>query len=81
MWKTKKIDPISSLANDNKNNGIKYTINIDTSNIINANNNNNNIEKHKYNEVYENNKIEDKTFINYHHEKSEKNLKKRAKKQ
>ena len=39
---------------------------IDVSNIIKANNNNNNIEKSNNIKVYENNKIEEKTVINYH---------------
>ena len=72
--KPKRIDLLRRLANVNKNHEIKNTVNIDVSNIISANNNNNNVEKNKYIEVYENNKIEEKTVINYHHEKYEKKI-------
>ena len=78
--KPKKIDLLKCLSNVNKNNETKYTMNIDVSNIINANNNNNNVVKNKYNEVYENNKIEEKTVINYHHENCEKKSEKKEQK-
>ena len=78
--KPKKIDLLKCLSNVNKNKEIKYTTNIDTSNIISAYNNNNNVKKIKYDEVYENNKIEEKTVINYHHEKCEKSPEKKDQK-
>ena len=64
--KPKKKDILGCLSNLHTNNKTKYTVEIDTSNIIKANNNNNNIKKSNNIKVYENNKIKEKTVINYH---------------
>ena len=64
--KNQKKDILGCLSNLHKNNKTKYTVDIVASNIIKANNNNNNIEKSNNIKVYENNKIEEKTVINYH---------------
>ena len=64
--KKQKKSILGCLANVHKNNKTKYTVDVLASYIIKANNNNNNIEKTNHILVCKNNKIEEKTVINYH---------------
>ena len=61
----KKKDILNSLFNVDKKTGSSFSIDIDTSNTIRANNNNNAVEILHRNEVYENNNVTHNTTVNY----------------
>jgi hypothetical protein len=60
-----KKDIFKSLFNVDKKNGTPFSIDIDTSNTIRANNNNNKIEILNRTEIYENNNVTQNTISNY----------------
>ena len=60
-----KKDILKSLFNVDKKNGTPFSIDIDTSNTIRANNNNNKIEILNRTEIYENNNVTQNTISNY----------------